>query len=279
VLVVVRATWNRRPAPAFLNAYELVSTAYISVQSWSGEYDMESKRVFVCFLLSVAWLLVAGSETMACQCAPESTPCEAYGDASSVFVGHVTSADVSTHEGYSSRYYEIKVEEVFLGTIASIVRVSSSSLLCGYEFERDKHYLIYTYGDLNDGKEFSVTYCSRTRPLDAAADDLEFLRSRPGLKGGRIYGTIERLDQIDPSRVGVTKHPAAGIRVRVEDGVSSRDVVTDENGWYEVVGMQQGAYRIEAKLPEGFLPFRHASQGANINDCGCARRNLYIYRR
>jgi hypothetical protein len=240
---------------------------------------MESKRVFVCLLLSIAWLLVAGSETMACQCAPESTPCEAYGDASSIFIGQVTSADESTHEGYSSRYYEIKVEEVFLGTIASTVRVFSSSMFCGYEFERDKHYLIYTYGDRNDGKEFSVTYCSRTRPLDAAADDLEFLRSRPGLKGGRIYGTIERLDQIDPSRVGVTKHPAAGIRVRVEDGISCHDVVTDENGWYEVVGMRQGVYRIEAMLPDEFLPFRRASQGAYINDCGCARRNFYIYRR
>lgn len=240
---------------------------------------MESKRVFVCLLLSVAWLLVAGSETLACQCAPESTPCEAYGDASSVFIGQVASADVSTHVGYSSQYCEIRVEEVFLGSIASTVRVSSSSLLCGYEFERDKHYLIYTYGDCSDGKSFFVTYCSRTRPLDAAAEDLEFLRSRPGLKGGRIYGTIERLDQIDPSKVGVTKHPAAGIRVRVQDDVRSHDVVTNENGWYEAVGMRQGVYRLEVMLPDGLLPFRRARQEAYVNDCGCTRRDFYIYRR
>ena len=240
---------------------------------------MESKRIGVMLFLLVGWLLVAGLETRACSCAPVETPCEAYNSASSLFIGLVTSVSVSAHGGYSSGNYEINVEEVFVGKLGSTVRVSASSLLCGYEFQRDKHYLIYASGDRKDSETLFVTYCSRTRLLDEADEDLQFLGSRrPGSVGGRIYGTILRLEQIDSSRVGVTKHPVAGTIVRIEGEVSSHDVVTDEKGWYEVVA-RPGAYRIEVMLPEAFLAFRHASGLAYLNDCGCAKLDFYIYRR
>jgi hypothetical protein len=60
------------------------------------------------------------------------------------------------------------------GVKVTRVEVASSHDFCGYEFKEGKRYLIYAYGEAKD--PYSVTYCSRTQPIENAEEDLRFLR-------------------------------------------------------------------------------------------------------
>ncbi len=67
-----------------------------------------------------------------------------------------------------------EVNESWKGVNSSqtIVRTARDDASCGYEFEKNKEYIVYAYGD-NDNLE--TGYCERTTLLSDASEDLEIL--------------------------------------------------------------------------------------------------------
>ncbi|MEH7238944.1 LPXTG cell wall anchor domain-containing protein [Bacillus sp. JJ1562] len=67
-----------------------------------------------------------------------------------------------------------EVNESWKGANTSQVIVSTarSGASCGYEFELNKEYIVYAYGDKN---QLETGYCERTALLSAAGEDLTIL--------------------------------------------------------------------------------------------------------
>jgi hypothetical protein len=89
--------------------------------------------------------------------------------AAAVFAGEVIG--IKTEE--YSLTVEIKVERVWKGAINKTIVVQTSKWEsdCGYSFATGKKYLIYVYGQA----PFTVSRCSRTKPVESASEDLKEL--------------------------------------------------------------------------------------------------------
>lgn len=105
---------------------------------------------------------------LGCSCLQVSVD-EAINDSSYVFSGTVTEIEQLSSGDYEAT---VDVTEVWKGPDHSevTVRTPQSSAACGYPFQEDTSYLIYT-----DIEERFVSLCSRTAELANAEADLEAL--------------------------------------------------------------------------------------------------------
>jgi hypothetical protein len=175
-----------------------------------------------------------------------------------------------------SRRYQIKVEESFIGSMAQTIEAISDNWTCGYEFEEGKRYLIYAHAP---GKgAFWVTFCSRTRPIEMAAEDLNFLRvERFQRTGGRIFGSILRNQNVNHSLPEDQRYPPmAGIRILVEGQGSRFELISDEKGRYEVENLKPGEYSIEMILGPGVYGDGGTRKKAIVKDRACTKTTFYV---
>lgn len=126
-------------------------------------------------------LLVLGSgwssAALACKCRPVEVA-EAKADAQLIFEGRVSKiADEQPSEGGPPPGKQITLSIVRtwkgvenLETIT--LRTNESSASCGYTFALDTSYLVYAGGTPD---AYSVSSCSRTRPMAEASEDLAAL--------------------------------------------------------------------------------------------------------
>ena len=131
-----------------------------------------------------------------CTCAGRPSACEAYGQSEAVFVGKVSAISTELYnlqEGQSLRKrVKFDVIESFEGAEEEKVTVVTGigGGDCGYGFKPGGTYLVYAHED-DDAGTLGTGICTRTAPVDAAEDDLAFLRSLSS-KGpeGRVFGYV-----------------------------------------------------------------------------------------
>lgn len=107
----------------------------------------------------------------ACSCAPPPEPAAALAQSSSVFLGKVTAIDEGPKDSFSL-VVTIDVERWWKGGDTAQVKVTTikSGAACGYGFQKDARYMVYTHGK---GPMHSVSLCSRTalaKNAEAAGD-------------------------------------------------------------------------------------------------------------
>jgi hypothetical protein len=126
------------------------------------------------------WILLTPAQGHACKCMPQTVE-QAREQAEAIFEGQVTEiADVPmkgdanmTEKRVSLRL--VRVWKQLDSTETVDVTTSSSSASCGFAFEKGQSYLVYA-GRGEQG--YTVSACSRTRPMGDASEDLA------GLGGG-----------------------------------------------------------------------------------------------
>ncbi len=141
----------------------------------SEEATMKSRLMGIGILALLALCGCAGfvilfdQPVFACSCARPDKPRVELERAAAVFAGEVTGIET---EGRDLKV-EIKVEKVWKGAVTRTITVQTarSSAACGYSFAAGKKYLIYAHGK----ESLSVSLCSRTSPLESAAEDLKEL--------------------------------------------------------------------------------------------------------
>ena len=137
-------------------------------------------------LLTVQLATGAG-RAHACKCGPPPPPLEALDEASAVFTGTVVSFETFSFEAEfesdrTESYWsvELDVDRVWKGPVASTTFVYVwHGPACGYgNFNIGEDFLVYThqrsYDEVDDDTLF-VSFCSRTRPLEDADEDLKAL--------------------------------------------------------------------------------------------------------
>jgi hypothetical protein len=178
---------------------------------------------------------------------------------------------------WKSRLVTVDVERAFVNVSPGPLELitAQDGAACGYDFTVGQRYLIYaSKAPLG---QWSASICSRTRPLDKAREDLEYLSAVPpvGL-GARVFGRIH-LWQRDPfEEERVDYGPIAGLVLNVSGAGFSRDVVTDRHGRYEISGLPVGVSTLTVGAPPGFGS-RGLQRELDLTDLrACNERNFEL---
>ena len=229
-------------------------------------------------LLLTFLLFLFADEGNACSCAGTQLPCEAYWNASDVFLGTVTYTTTSTAKQgeyeFLSRVFRFTIEKAFRGVEAKEVEVltGSGGGDCGYGFQLGGQYLVYAHRDNTNRLVTSI--CSRTRPASDADADLAYFRDLPKTRpGGTIFGQIKLQRRNDTNGGDVT--PLKGVKLLLVGRGKDYEAVTDEKGNYKISGVQPGTYRVTVKLPEGTSVHR-AEQEVDVSGKGCAQASFWL---
>ena len=109
---------------------------------------------------------------MACSCGPVAPPSVALEGAAAVFSGEVTKID-----GNFPAILTFEVYRVWKGSVTATFVMMTRSLGagdCGAPLEQGEAYLIYAY-ETDEHDLLAAWFCTRTRPLMYAEEDLKFL--------------------------------------------------------------------------------------------------------
>jgi Carboxypeptidase regulatory-like domain len=237
-----------------------------------------------CAVLALTIGLIAGipASGMACSCnGSAGPPCEATWKADAVFAGTVRSIVEIAHDAYGqpwkSLLVTVDVERAFVNSSPGPLELitGQDGAACGYGFSVGQRYLIYALK--TQAGRWSASICSRTRLLDKAQEDLQYLSTVPTARlGSRVFGHIHHWQRDPFEEQTVDYGPLEGIVVNVSGAGFSRDVVTDRHGRYEITGLPVGASAVTVAAPHGF-DSRGLQRELDLRDPrACSERNFEL---
>lgn len=266
----------------------------------------ERRNRLVVIALAVGWVVFSNGSADGCSCAGPAPVCQAYGEATAVFVGrvieiippqamprpqdqqqdqqkegdlHPARVNRRRHGAAIPREYlemanriRFAVEEIFTGEDKSEIEVQThtQSSACGRAFTQGKRYLVYTHRT-KQGDPLVTTICDRTQLAVHAEEDLAFLRSLPPKGTG---GNLEiTLSQLGPDSQPLV--PVSGIRIVVATEAHSVEAITDAAGRSYLQALPAGTYRSHAVLPDSLVE-AYPPQEIQVNDGGCSRQLLFV---
>ena len=202
-------------------------------------------------------LLVTGIGAWGCSCSAWPSAKGAWEESPLVFVGRVEAASFA-HMGIGEQAVRVRVEEAFKGSkIGAVLELDQPGHNCAPKFKEGERVLFYLHPAKSAGK-WEAWGCHRTQPLDAALDDLLFLRGLPGTaKGNRLSGVVVLMD----SEWNTLRH-LAGVKVRIQSGSTVLETVTNGEGLYEMYGLPPGKYTVQAEIPKGLKTSHLSVAGA-----------------
>jgi hypothetical protein len=219
--------------------------------------------LFVLFSLSV-------ESASACSCAGEQIPCQAYSEASAVFLGTVIeSRTVASKQGdfeMQSRLVRLSIDTPFRGVEGAEVEVMTGlgGGDCGFAFSQTRQYLVYA--NLYEGK-LHTGICSRTRLASRAGEDLLYLRSLANAKpGAAISGKVVRYQRNEHG--GSDSLPLRDVTITI-DGAAKKELKTDIKGEFRQGGLVAGDYVVRAHAPEGLALRGQGEEKVQLMDRGC----------
>jgi hypothetical protein len=156
---------------------------------------------------------------------------------------------------------------------------------CGYAFQPGETYLIYGRSSTGNPAEaglrhtaarYSTGICTRTRPLDQAEEDLDYLRTtaRTPSNLGVLRGTAWRTD----TNFGgpFQRSPYPGLRVVVRGSGVQEELQTDANGRYELL-LPPGEYEVTAEAPDGLYATGLFPRLTLRNARGCVDADISLH--
>jgi hypothetical protein len=207
-------------------------------------------------VLVAALALAPAEDARACSCVSSGPPCQEAWSVDAVFSGTVHSIQVgqtTDPRGVAeTAVVRFTVDEPFINVAGRSVDVTVTPMsTCAYRFQTGRKYLIYAR-KLESGV-LSTSICSRTRPIEEAAEDLRYLRSNPSsAKGARIYGTVTEWRRDPAEEKPVDYGPMAGLTVTVGGATVRREIVTDAHGRNEIRDLPAGRFLFALVPPAGF---------------------------
>ena len=227
------------------------------------------------FLPVLATIWVCGADTVhACSCTPRSTLCGPPGDfwrASDVFSARVLKIEPGSHS--TERRIQVAIIDRWRGNVTetgTVTVFTRSPALCGYPFKAGREYLIY--GSRSEDGRITTSSCSRTAPLELAAEDMSYAReaSKGILPAGRIVGDVR------VNSAGRRSRGLPGIPLVLTNGQLVQSAVTDGQGHYSVELTTSGRFELDVKLPETVYSTQ-PPQGIDVsNPHGCFERRIDV---
>ncbi len=210
-------------------------------------------------------LLAFASVAVACTCAGVS-PCEAYGNASVVFVGTVTkttiesaasqlpSNAISTTLTNGRTVAVLKVEQSFGQTLSETIQIYGQGTTCDLPFKTGERYLVYAYQDANT-KTLSTTICTGTAPVAEAQDHLNYLSGAMNFSGGSVSGEIMR-------EINGRTEPFIGAEITLINGDRTFRGKSDAAGKFTVGGLPEGKYKVHTTPRTNYSRLKVSAEAA-----------------
>ena len=220
-------------------------------------------------MVGVALAFVLSDVAEGCECGPPS-PCQALSSADAIVVALVRDISwVDTPDGHGMTVVvTLAVERSFVGDASSVV-LKSRFTSCSFPFRTGERYMVYARQ--NDDGSYAASFCSGTKLLAEAGEDLTFLTALPPAgTGGSVTGTVERSrSDIREGRGNDKRTAAAGIALTISgpNGVV-RKLVTDREGRFRISGLPAGEYSVAVNELHGFRPT--GDLRVRVADRGCA---------
>jgi len=241
----------------------------------------QSKGLLVLSLILIPWLV---SKVDSCSCAHVGPPCEAYREATAVFVGVVIDIAItplerevaSEKETYRGKRIRFSVEQSFKGVDGLEVEVQTNlgaggSADCGYPFKQGERYLVYAHRD-SVNRKLTTSICTRTALFSKDNEDLDYLRGLPDSNSKtRISGRVIRYtNERDKNGYQLTA-PISAIKVIATGQGQSFETFTNDDGVYQLIGLPPGKYKVRADLPRGLSEH---TQEVELPSAGCAGADI-----
>lgn len=236
------------------------------------------RALFIVSLLTHA----AEHEALACSCGgTPGPPCQAAWTADVVFAGTVRSVERIDHETlgapYGSMLVKFEVDRGFLKAVPGPLEIVTGmgGGDCGYRFTTGGRYLVYA--SKTPSSRLYTGICSRTRPLDKAAEDVRYLASIPATgTGGRVYGRVHEWRRDPAEATAVDYGPIENVTVVVRGATFAREVFTDALGRYEVPNLPTGEVTVSVIPPAGFQ-MRYLERQLELRDLrACSEMDFTI---
>jgi Carboxypeptidase regulatory-like domain len=229
--------------------------------------------------------LCLSSDTIACSCGASGPPCQAYWDASAVFVGQVKAIERMTQVEKGRNGEELRdlgggvrvtftITEAFRGVTGKEVDIFTdiSGAGCGYEFDRGGLYIVYANEYPEGSGKLYTGICTRTQKYSESSPDIVYAKSLAKAPSGAvIFGVVTHDRQGDGRDSQV---PLANVRVIVTGKNKQVEVTTDDEGRYKTPSLPAGEYTVKTEPPEGMSV---QEQKVTIADRGCAE--IYFWSR
>ena len=223
-------------------------------------------------------LFAFAAQAVACSCAGTRKPCQAYWDASTVFVGTVTFSSTTEVKEFGNvfdrRVVRFHVDRPLRNVEGTDVEVMTGlgGGDCGYGFRLGGQYLVYAYA--NEDKTLSTSICTRTRPLSEATADLEFFRGlSKAAAGATISGEVrlERANYQYPDKMP----PVKDVKILLAGPNKQFETKTNAEGKYSMSGLPPGTYKVRIDLPEG-LSIYNPEVEVEVHDRGCGEAFFHV---
>lgn len=246
-------------------------------------------KPYLLMLAALGLILLPGfaEKARACSCVFGGvSPCEEYWQTDAVFAGTVVgSSEIMTEPaGYKSRLVRFSVEQNYRGVEGAFVEVvtGQGGGDCGYGFKQGGQYLVYAHHNGKD-KRLYTGICTRTRPLDKAADDLAFIRGLATAEpSGVIFGTVSKRNH--EWKEGESWRKGVGLAELTIEGEGTRyELKSNAQGEFRIEGLAPGAYKVRLKIPPGLAQLNAQSefaetteQEAKVVARGCAQTEFLL---
>lgn len=223
----------------------------------------------VALMLGALFCIVCSERAVvACFCRGPVPACQETWEAAAVFVGEVTALR-ATPDGDDVTF---DVIEAFRGVEPGPLRMDRPMGSCAYgKFERGRSYLVFA---TTQGRALVTTMCSGTRPVEEAAEALDYLRglSTMALHGeGEVRGTV----RVGSDLTGWAALP--GLAIAVTGSAGTRHVRTDADGRFTLRAAPD-TYVLTLQPPAGYdVPPLLAPHLRDPR--GCVVEDIYLRKR
>src|SRR5262245_24343894 len=232
---------------------------------------------------ALALLFCLGGDVFACSCVRPGPPCQEYWRADAVFVGLVKAKEIKeeafkTPDGVEVRRLDAEVRvtftitDAFRGVTGNEVDIftNNSSAACGYNFERDRVYIVYAYEYPKGDGKFRASICSRTQIYSESSPDIAYARSLAKAAPGAVISGAVTYIREDAGRY--TNVPLANVRVMVTGRDKRFEATSDGEGRYKTPRLPAGEYTIRGEPPRGMSEQEHK---VSVADGGCAEVSFW----
>lgn len=209
-------------------------------------------------------LFICSAPAFACQCLQLNPVDKEFAQSSNVAVLKLQS--VKENETAPDDYF-LSVQRVFKGgfKVDEIVKFSASGGMCTWYFSEEQiggEFLFYLTDKPQNNAPWSIATCSRSRGVEERAGDLRYLENEKKLRNRtRLSGTLQQFIESPEDRFST--ETLADRKVRVSGKGKTVNLVTDQDGFYEVYDLPPGKYKV---APEKLDGYSFSGDGASFQE-------------